>query len=339
VLLAGDAAHVHSPAGGQGMNTGMQDAANLAWKLSLVAAGEAAAGGQLLETYQEERHHVGAQVIRMSGKRTNRLRAALHIRCEQGKWWSTLPTQVFVTPTVLKTLPAACNLLLLHISVCAGRLLRANAQRNPLFRFLRKWAIRTLLRLPALSGKMTSALAGDGISYSHCSLAASAAAAGRAATQAVSKPATAVQRQVWGCCKPGAAFPDVSNEVDGVEQSAAVLLQSQPGCFGTLVLMPEAHQQQQQDGAVEGEDKAGKDDAAWPSSWGHWPLNIVHVQQKQQQAGGGAGAVDAWGLLVAAVGGRSDAGVLVRPDGIVAAVGGPAEVKGWLAKHVAASSP
>jgi 2-polyprenyl-6-methoxyphenol hydroxylase-like FAD-dependent oxidoreductase len=49
------------------MNTGMQDAANLAWKLSLVAAGEAAAGGQLLETYQEERHPVGAQVIRLSG--------------------------------------------------------------------------------------------------------------------------------------------------------------------------------------------------------------------------------------------------------------------------------
>jgi 2-polyprenyl-6-methoxyphenol hydroxylase-like FAD-dependent oxidoreductase len=67
ILLAGDAAHVHSPAGGQGMNTGLQDATNLAWKLSLVAAGEAAAGGQLLETYQEERHPVGAQVIRMSG--------------------------------------------------------------------------------------------------------------------------------------------------------------------------------------------------------------------------------------------------------------------------------
>lgn len=67
VLLAGDAAHIHSPAGGLGMNTGLQDAANLAWKLSLVAAGEAAAGWQLLDTYQEERHPVGAHVIRMSG--------------------------------------------------------------------------------------------------------------------------------------------------------------------------------------------------------------------------------------------------------------------------------
>jgi 2-polyprenyl-6-methoxyphenol hydroxylase-like FAD-dependent oxidoreductase len=67
IILAGDAAHVHSLAGGQGMNTGLQDAANLAWKLSVVVAGEAAAGWQLLETYQEERHPVGAQVVRMSG--------------------------------------------------------------------------------------------------------------------------------------------------------------------------------------------------------------------------------------------------------------------------------
>ena len=43
IFLAGDAAHVHSPAGGQGMNTGMQDACNLAWKLALVARGICAA--------------------------------------------------------------------------------------------------------------------------------------------------------------------------------------------------------------------------------------------------------------------------------------------------------
>jgi 2-polyprenyl-6-methoxyphenol hydroxylase-like FAD-dependent oxidoreductase len=67
IILAGDAAHVHSPAGGQGMNTGLQDAANLAWKLSLVAAGQAAAEAQLLDTYQEERHPVGARVVRMTG--------------------------------------------------------------------------------------------------------------------------------------------------------------------------------------------------------------------------------------------------------------------------------
>ncbi|MEW9554135.1 FAD-dependent monooxygenase [Nonomuraea sp. NPDC050783] len=61
VLLAGDAAHVHSPAGGQGLNTGLQDAFNLGWKLALVARGSA--GEELLDTYHEERHPVGARVL------------------------------------------------------------------------------------------------------------------------------------------------------------------------------------------------------------------------------------------------------------------------------------
>jgi 2-polyprenyl-6-methoxyphenol hydroxylase-like FAD-dependent oxidoreductase len=64
VLLAGDAAHIHSPAAAQGMNTGIQDAANLAWKLALVATGKADAA--LLDTYQEERHPVGAEVVRLT---------------------------------------------------------------------------------------------------------------------------------------------------------------------------------------------------------------------------------------------------------------------------------
>jgi 2-polyprenyl-6-methoxyphenol hydroxylase-like FAD-dependent oxidoreductase len=65
VLLAGDAAHVHSPAGGLGMNTGIQDAANLGWKLAATAAGRAPPG--LLDTYHAERHPVGRQVLRTSG--------------------------------------------------------------------------------------------------------------------------------------------------------------------------------------------------------------------------------------------------------------------------------
>src|SRR6185437_842698 len=52
-FLAGDAAHVHSPAGGQGMNTGIGDAINLAWKLSSVLAGHAP--DRLLDTYEAER--------------------------------------------------------------------------------------------------------------------------------------------------------------------------------------------------------------------------------------------------------------------------------------------
>ncbi|MEV6344650.1 FAD-dependent monooxygenase [Actinoplanes sp. NPDC051851] len=65
VFLAGDAAHVHSPAGGQGMNTGLQDAANLSWKLIATIGGWGPAG--LLDTYQTERHPVGALVLRTSG--------------------------------------------------------------------------------------------------------------------------------------------------------------------------------------------------------------------------------------------------------------------------------
>jgi 2-polyprenyl-6-methoxyphenol hydroxylase-like FAD-dependent oxidoreductase len=62
VLLAGDAAHVHSPVGGQGLNTGVQDAVNLGWKLAQVA--HQRAPESLLDTYQAERHPVAARVLR-----------------------------------------------------------------------------------------------------------------------------------------------------------------------------------------------------------------------------------------------------------------------------------
>ncbi|MFF8835339.1 FAD-dependent monooxygenase [Streptomyces sp. NPDC015130] len=67
VFLAGDAAHVHSPAGGQGMNTGLQDAANLSWKLVAVLRGDAPDPEALLDSYHSERHPVGAMVLRSSG--------------------------------------------------------------------------------------------------------------------------------------------------------------------------------------------------------------------------------------------------------------------------------
>ena len=60
IFLAGDAAHVHSPAGGQGMNTGMQDAYNLGWKLSAVLTG---APDSLLDTYEEERLPIAAWLL------------------------------------------------------------------------------------------------------------------------------------------------------------------------------------------------------------------------------------------------------------------------------------
>lgn len=61
VLLAGDAAHIHFPAGGQGLHLGVQDAMNLGWKLAATVQGWADAS--LLDTYESERHPVGAQVL------------------------------------------------------------------------------------------------------------------------------------------------------------------------------------------------------------------------------------------------------------------------------------
>jgi 2-polyprenyl-6-methoxyphenol hydroxylase-like FAD-dependent oxidoreductase len=62
VLLAGDAAHVHSPAGGQGLNIGVQDAVNLGWKLAQVVNGTSPES--LLDTYQAERHPIAARVLK-----------------------------------------------------------------------------------------------------------------------------------------------------------------------------------------------------------------------------------------------------------------------------------
>jgi hypothetical protein len=84
VLLAGDAAHVHSPAGGQGLNIGVQDAVNLGWKLAQVVRG--ISPESLLDTYQAERHPVGARVLESTlaqtalgrgDARTNALRDAM----------------------------------------------------------------------------------------------------------------------------------------------------------------------------------------------------------------------------------------------------------------------
>jgi 2-polyprenyl-6-methoxyphenol hydroxylase-like FAD-dependent oxidoreductase len=63
VFLAGDASHIHSPVGGQGMNTGMQDVANLAWKMAAVARG---VSDKLLDSYGEEREEVGKALLKFT---------------------------------------------------------------------------------------------------------------------------------------------------------------------------------------------------------------------------------------------------------------------------------
>jgi 2-polyprenyl-6-methoxyphenol hydroxylase-like FAD-dependent oxidoreductase len=69
VFVAGDAAHIHSPAGGQGMNTGMQDAFNLSWKLAMVLEGRARPA--LLDSYSPERSAIGEQVLRNATNMTH----------------------------------------------------------------------------------------------------------------------------------------------------------------------------------------------------------------------------------------------------------------------------
>ncbi|RDI50560.1 FAD-dependent monooxygenase [Nocardia mexicana] len=76
VLLAGDAAHIHYPAGGQGLNLGVQDAANLGWKLAAAVRGDAPDG--LLDTYESERHPVAARVLHNTRAQTSLSRSGPH---------------------------------------------------------------------------------------------------------------------------------------------------------------------------------------------------------------------------------------------------------------------
>ncbi|KAJ3104152.1 hypothetical protein HDU97_009503 [Phlyctochytrium planicorne] len=73
VFLAGDAAHIHSPAGGQGMNTGIQDAINLAWKLAMVLQNQASNKTALLQSYNQEREPVAALVLKSTTMATDRI--------------------------------------------------------------------------------------------------------------------------------------------------------------------------------------------------------------------------------------------------------------------------
>jgi 2-polyprenyl-6-methoxyphenol hydroxylase-like FAD-dependent oxidoreductase len=78
VLLAGDTAHVHNPVGGQGLNTGVQDAVNLGWKLAQVV--NQTSPDSLLDTYHAERHPVAARVLRNTMAQIPLFRSDDHIQ-------------------------------------------------------------------------------------------------------------------------------------------------------------------------------------------------------------------------------------------------------------------
>jgi 2-polyprenyl-6-methoxyphenol hydroxylase-like FAD-dependent oxidoreductase len=81
IFLAGDASHIHSPFGGQGMNTGIQDAYNLAWKLALVYRGRAPLS--LLDTYEKERRPIAQDVLKTTRMMTEQLAAFKDLSPEQ----------------------------------------------------------------------------------------------------------------------------------------------------------------------------------------------------------------------------------------------------------------
>ena len=107
IFLAGDAAHVHSPAGGQGMNTGMQDVFNLAWKLALVSRG-LSASEPLLSSYSEERSPVAKRVLEATGRATAMavLRGGVKqsIRDTVAHWFLGLPPVKHAVATALTEL-------------------------------------------------------------------------------------------------------------------------------------------------------------------------------------------------------------------------------------------
>jgi 2-polyprenyl-6-methoxyphenol hydroxylase-like FAD-dependent oxidoreductase len=99
VFIAGDAAHVHSPLGAQGMNTGIQDAMNLGWKLA--GAVDGSAPPWLFDSYEEERHAVGANVLKLTD-------AFNQLVLGRGLWRRALRRVVI---TVLLSVPATRHLL------------------------------------------------------------------------------------------------------------------------------------------------------------------------------------------------------------------------------------
>ena len=96
ICLAGDAAHIHSPVGGQGMNTGIQDAWNLGWKLAwALRSGNPAVADDILETYHDERYPVGRLLLRTTDRAFSFV---------SGTSWFSQLARTFIAPWLVPTL-------------------------------------------------------------------------------------------------------------------------------------------------------------------------------------------------------------------------------------------
>jgi 3-(3-hydroxy-phenyl)propionate hydroxylase len=113
VLLAGDAAHVHPPVGGQGLNIGVQDAVNLGWKLAQVVKG--VSGDDLLDSYEAERHPVAARVLR-----NTMAQMALRRTDERTKALGEILAEFTATEEIRKRLGAEMSGLGVHYDLGEG---------------------------------------------------------------------------------------------------------------------------------------------------------------------------------------------------------------------------
>jgi 2-polyprenyl-6-methoxyphenol hydroxylase-like FAD-dependent oxidoreductase len=101
VFLAGDASHIHSPVGGQGMNTGIQDAVNLGWKLGLVHSGRA--DEKLLASYDEERRPVGRRLLQATGAMSQALLLRHPVADKLRDWTASLLTSLDVVQDKIRS--------------------------------------------------------------------------------------------------------------------------------------------------------------------------------------------------------------------------------------------
>ncbi|MBG7700315.1 FAD-dependent monooxygenase [Streptomyces sp. MC1] len=138
ILLAGDSAHIHLPAGGQGMNTSIQDAVNLGWKLAAVVQGRALE--PLLDTYHDERHPVGRRLLM-----NTRAQGLLFLSGEEVQPVRDVLTELIRYPEVSRHLAGMVSGLEIHYDVGTGT--------HPL---LGRRLPRLELALPATSRPTTS---------------------------------------------------------------------------------------------------------------------------------------------------------------------------------------